>query len=351
MDYCSTCRRHLNGALVCPGCGAYAPDIAPNATADSAAPFAPGPAADPVSGDGFAAHPAPTFPPPGTATPPFAWEPTPGPGEAAPAARDASFAGAGDSIHGTAAGAVSAGAADGAVAAAGASDASDGWQRPGRAARRRQRARWKKTQRRALVATAVALVGGGLTVASLDRHTADRAQAAPAPGAPHTDSVGRQPAGHTGTATGDADLGPASPASPARPSTRHTHQPATTATAPQDTATVQVVHPYSAAPHTTAAVPAPAAARPSAPAPRSGGSGSSVTSSGSSGSSSGSGGDRSPGTTTQQTQQTSQPTGSDGSGSGSGTAQTSPTTTSPAQTSPSSTSSSQQLCLLVVCLG
>ena len=26
MDYCSSCRRHLNGALVCPGCGAYAPD-------------------------------------------------------------------------------------------------------------------------------------------------------------------------------------------------------------------------------------------------------------------------------------------------------------------------------------
>src|SRR5689334_2104645 len=33
MDYCSSCRRHLNGALVCPGCGAYAPDIAPT-TAD-----------------------------------------------------------------------------------------------------------------------------------------------------------------------------------------------------------------------------------------------------------------------------------------------------------------------------
>ncbi|MGW7290181.1 LysE family translocator, partial [Streptomyces sp. NPDC054847] len=31
MDYCSSCRRHLNGALVCPGCGAYAPDIAPPA--------------------------------------------------------------------------------------------------------------------------------------------------------------------------------------------------------------------------------------------------------------------------------------------------------------------------------
>ncbi|MER6981709.1 hypothetical protein ABT317_33260, partial [Streptomyces carpinensis] len=51
MDYCSTCRRHLNGALVCPGCGAYAPDIAPNATADSALPFAPGPAADPAPDD------------------------------------------------------------------------------------------------------------------------------------------------------------------------------------------------------------------------------------------------------------------------------------------------------------
>ena len=30
MDYCSSCRRNLNGALVCPGCGAYAADIAPS---------------------------------------------------------------------------------------------------------------------------------------------------------------------------------------------------------------------------------------------------------------------------------------------------------------------------------
>ncbi len=29
MDYCSACRRKLNGALVCSGCGAYAPDIDP----------------------------------------------------------------------------------------------------------------------------------------------------------------------------------------------------------------------------------------------------------------------------------------------------------------------------------
>ncbi|WP_456294300.1 SCO2400 family protein, partial [Streptomyces chartreusis] len=45
MDYCSSCRRHLNGALVCPGCGAYAPDIAPSAAGGPAASAVPGPAA------------------------------------------------------------------------------------------------------------------------------------------------------------------------------------------------------------------------------------------------------------------------------------------------------------------
>ncbi|MGW0083265.1 SCO2400 family protein [Streptomyces sp. NPDC003393] len=317
MDYCSTCRRHLNGALVCPGCGAYAPDIAPNVTADSALPFVPGPAADPVF----------SFTPP----------------DVAPGAVPA---GAVDGMSAT--------ATDGGPEAtdrtsAAAADAAAVRQRPGRAARRRQRARWKKTQRRALVATAVALVGGGLTVASLDRHTAGPAQAAPAPSTPHTDSVGRQPAGYTGTATGDAGPGQASPASPARPSTRPAHQSPTTAPAPRDTATAQNLHPYSAAPHTTAAVPAPAAAYPSAPARQPDGSGGSVTSSGASGSSGtsdGSSGDRSPGTTTQQTQQTSQPAASDGSGSG--TAQSSPTT-APSPASPSSTS--PHLCLLVLCLG
>ena len=37
MDYCSSCRRHLNGALICPGCGDYAPDIAPSAQRSRAA--------------------------------------------------------------------------------------------------------------------------------------------------------------------------------------------------------------------------------------------------------------------------------------------------------------------------
>ncbi|MGV9452482.1 SCO2400 family protein [Streptomyces sp. NPDC003635] len=121
MDYCSTCRRHLNGALVCPGCGAYAPDIAPPLPMAPAAPLARDPwdeIALPAQGP--------------AAAPRAETDPMP----AAP---------------------------------------------QGRAARRRQRARWKKNQRKAVVATAVALVGGGLTVASLNGQSANRAQATTAP--------------------------------------------------------------------------------------------------------------------------------------------------------------------------
>ncbi|MGW1745183.1 SCO2400 family protein [Streptomyces sp. NPDC002092] len=123
MDYCSSCRRHLNGALVCPGCGAYAPDIAP------------------VTSHG---RPAPA--PAATAMWPEVEEPP---------ETDAY----GD-------------AETGAAAAIPLSE--------GRAARRRQRARWKKNQRKAVVATAVALVGGGLTLASMDRGSGHRAEAATA---------------------------------------------------------------------------------------------------------------------------------------------------------------------------
>ncbi|MET8981841.1 hypothetical protein ABZX85_40235 [Streptomyces sp. NPDC004539] len=124
MDYCSTCRRHLNGALVCPGCGAYAPDIAP----------LPGGAPAPIVAS-TAAPVHEVFP-----------DVTARPDEPDSAEYDAT-----------------------AVTPA------------GRAARRRQRERWRKTQRRALVATAVALVGGGLTVASMNRQSTDRTQAASAP--------------------------------------------------------------------------------------------------------------------------------------------------------------------------
>ncbi|MEV7499659.1 hypothetical protein [Streptomyces sp. NPDC093018] len=130
MDYCSECRRHLNGALVCPGCGAYAPDIAPPGTGGSPA--------------GAAGTEVTSFP--------GEFEPASDPFPSAPA--------------------------DGGTPA----DVEDAPPlREGRAARRRQLARWKKSRRRAVVATAVALVGGGLTLASMDRHTADRAQAATLP--------------------------------------------------------------------------------------------------------------------------------------------------------------------------
>lgn len=130
MDYCSSCRRHLNGALVCPGCGAYAPDIAP--------PTGHGHGYDGNDGldafDAFAAK-RPARPEPD----PFE------PFEETPAAEAALPAG------------------------------------DGRAARRRQRARWKKSRRKAVLATTVALVGGGLALSTLDQGSDHRAEAATAP--------------------------------------------------------------------------------------------------------------------------------------------------------------------------
>ncbi|MDX3632592.1 hypothetical protein [Streptomyces europaeiscabiei] len=222
MDYCTSCRRHLNGALVCPGCGAYAPDIAP-ATIDSrvapsrptgtaagsvviplppttpAAPMVPtlpaatwgygatddgwldGPVADEPRADGFTAE--------GFAADGFA--------------ADGPTSGIRDAEVGTDADAV----ADMDVDVAGVPAAPQG-----RAARRRQVARWKKNQRRAVVATAVALVGGGLTVLGMDRQSTDRTQAATAPDAESLGSVeeqgsqrGRTPATETDDARRTAD--------------------------------------------------------------------------------------------------------------------------------------------------
>lgn len=134
MDYCSTCRRHLNGALVCPGCGAYAPDIAPLAVGTRA----------PYATTGGAERQAPAAP----------WnEVDSGAEELGRAPQEQPY----DDSDVPAPAPV------------------------GRAARRRQRERWKKTQRRALVATAVALVGGGMTVSSLNRQSTERTQTATAP--------------------------------------------------------------------------------------------------------------------------------------------------------------------------
>ncbi|MFE4996671.1 hypothetical protein ACFRH4_36180 [Streptomyces mirabilis] len=150
MDYCSSCRRHLNGALVCPGCGAYAPDIAPAGADRGLVPTWVGMA---PTGTAVSASV------PWEYTASEAWHDHPLDDEAAVEAglEEASQT---DPY----------GDLDGAALAP-----------QGRAARRRQLARWKKNQRRAVVATAVALVGGGLTVASMDRQSGDRAQAATAP--------------------------------------------------------------------------------------------------------------------------------------------------------------------------
>ncbi|CAM5301334.1 hypothetical protein SPURM210S_06669 [Streptomyces purpurascens] len=166
MDYCSSCRRHLNGALVCPGCGAYAPDIDP-----SAADGRTGPAAPPAWREGNVWDDRTVWDGArsGTRELPLAYT---GPfgGRENPATDPAG----GHEIPDTdpSGGHGSAGTA-----------AADDYQVPqqGRAARRRQMARWKKNQRRAVVATAVALVGGGLTVAAMKGDSTPGVQAATAP--------------------------------------------------------------------------------------------------------------------------------------------------------------------------
>lgn len=171
MDFCYTCQRIVNGALVCPGCGAYAPEPAPAAATvpgghhDGMYPTGPQAGFAP---EGFppAAHPAEPAPLPEYAPAPHAgmtrfeqalfeppaFEPTaseptafapaeaPGGGEKPPAESVLGPAAIAPTLH------------------------------RGRAARRRQMARWKKSRRRAGVATAFALFSGGVTVASLHAH-------------------------------------------------------------------------------------------------------------------------------------------------------------------------------------
>ncbi|MEW2625459.1 hypothetical protein [Streptomyces sp. NPDC048106] len=254
MDYCSECRRHLNGALVCPGCGAYAPDIAPPGTLRHDGPVAAGPGTTAFS-SGFEPAPDPFRPD---------FEPAPGPFPGEPS---------------TTAG-----------ASADVDDAPP--VREGRAARRRQQARWKKNQRRAVVATAVALVGGGLTLASMDRHTAGRAQAAALPDdgamgtATRPEAPGQDPGPSAAPSTSPAHHATPTTRTPggAAPAVRQTpvtHRrtapsdprpdaaaPATPVTAAQPAST-----PTPASPATgSTSTPAPSAPSTPAPAPATGGS-------------------------------------------------------------------------------
>ncbi|WP_444852220.1 SCO2400 family protein [Streptomyces sp. NPDC000229] len=191
MDYCSACRRNLNGAFVCPGCGAYAPDIAPaaprlhSAVASTATTLEATP-----SPEGFDDATA------GTSRPD-----TPGPGPS--------------------------GGFESAVPTG-----------QGRAARRRQLARWKKHRRRAVAATAVALVGGGLTVAVLPsaRPSTSHTHAAPPPEPPAT-PTSTSHSGNAGGGTSSAQ--PATSATPHTPATRHpgAQQPKAAAAEWRDTPT------------------------------------------------------------------------------------------------------------------
>lgn len=299
MDYCSSCRRHLNGALVCPGCGAYAPDIAPSAIGGPTASAAPSAVA--------------------TGTP--AWEtpaadtwydgcfreetvPSAGLDETAPVAPPADVEGV-------------------AVAP------------EGRAARRRQRARWKKNQRRAVVATAVALVGGGLTVSAMNRGATDKAQAATAPVNPNTAVAEQQATELTRPASTPPDTREAP-----RTDTSSSHVSPTDAA--REPVTTQ---------HTTRQFTRPDVASTPSAAATTGPQSQGVTSAAGGANTGGSGGsgsaDSGSGGTAAEQEQTPAPTATDGSDSGSDSG----TSTSPSSPAPEATSPAQLCVLNLVCLG
>lgn len=146
MDYCSTCRRTLNGVFVCPGCGAYAPDIAPSGSHVHHTPSTVAVMSEISHTREFDAFPGFQDP------------------EDAQVDVDVPIGPSTTSAT-------------------------------GRAARRRRMADWKKQRRRAVVASTVALVGGGLTLAFMpsSRPSAGQAQASSTPDpstAPSTSSAG-----------------------------------------------------------------------------------------------------------------------------------------------------------------
>ncbi|MFD6326225.1 hypothetical protein ACFWOL_25930 [Streptomyces sp. NPDC058442] len=319
MDYCSTCRRHLNGALVCPGCGAYAPDIAPS-----------------VMGGRTVPGPSTTTAPPGA--------------EATGGTRGTERvdAGAGTLPDADLASTYVDVDVDPAAEPASAMSAPTG-----RAARRRQLARWKKTQRRALVATAVALVGGGLTVASMDRGSGDRTQAATAPEVTGMGGV-KEPAG---PAEQYGDPEPvATPPGTHRPSPDRPAQPASddapdprsagTASAPDTASTPGTASDTRPDDATDAPTTAPPPARTASGAEAGSGSGSV----------SGPGSAEGPGAATRPTNPPAEASGSGGGNGGSkgpvdrgGSQPAAPDPSTPPPDSPGTPRS--ELCLLVICLG
>ncbi|MEU2286635.1 hypothetical protein ABZ614_32700 [Streptomyces sp. NPDC013178] len=305
MDYCSSCHRHLNGALVCPGCGAYAPDIAPATTGGRIVPA-------PVSTVSLRTTAAPE---------PTAWDAwlDDRPGDEVDAA------------------ALRSGVEEAAPPSDPSGDLEDVPVAPqGRAARRRQRARWKKSQRRAVVATAVALVGGGLTLASMDRQSGDHTQAATAPKDPGNGALEEQSAQDYLPTAAQPDAQRSSPASaPQTPisddTPRRQH-----ASAPLPTTPSHAQADAAAAPRTVTV----SKSQSQSTAGSSGGTAYDGTDSYSGGSSnSGSG------ASDTTTSQGSAATATDATDPGTTTPGTSQANPAPASTAPS------ELCVLVLCLG
>ncbi|MFD3564714.1 hypothetical protein ACFWVU_34395 [Streptomyces sp. NPDC058686] len=278
MDYCSSCRRTLNGALVCPGCGAYAPDIAPPTTTSfqSTVPrssHAAGSASSASSSSLFGISPAA--------------DRGHGGGSAVAAGASGSYAGSGsyaepfDDFDAFSTAKAFDVADAGGEAAVGSADVSApvASSQTGRAARRRKLAQWKKNKRRAVAATAVAIVGGGLTIAALPNDASpDRthASAAPdpvatSPALANTDSSTDTPddrASRSGSDRSHKSTGPRH----ARPATAPAPATSTASTgAPRHAAPARTAAPHTdSAPAATHTAPAPQTSSP-APAGQSGG--------------------------------------------------------------------------------
>lgn len=312
MDYCSSCRRHLNSALVCPGCGAYAPDIAP--VTDGGRTVSALPAA-------AAADDAANAVPSWERTASDTWQDTHPQGGAALGAglADAPATDPYGEFEGVGEGAPPA--------------------PQGRAARRRERAAWKKNKRRAVVATTVALIGGGLTLSSMERNSGDRAQAATAPELPRTNIGGEEPtAEHTDPKSQGSDK-PRSSSTPSQSAA--TNAPKEQSATPAYSAPQRVQPDTATAPRTTL----PLVPKPKPSSPSSDGSGS-----GQSGQSSQGGTGTDTQTPTPAPSEDANSGSGSGSGSGSDSGSGSNTGTTPTSPAPEATPPAK-LCLLVICLG
>ncbi len=306
MDYCYTCSRILNGALVCPGCGAYAPGIDPHP--QPGAGFE-GPQFDGTHGRAYYSG----LDQPGGGHPEFIPAELPPLASAPMALADDEEAGPqdeGGSVLGPAALAPTL--------------------HRGRAARRRQMARWKKSRRRAGAAAAVALFGGGLSFAALNSQSA-KGPATASADSDNVTSVDLESGTQQVSTPGQHNAAPTGSTTHHATSTQHgtsslpVAHPTQTSTDSVNTIPVAFTRPAtSQSTQTTASTPAPVTTQ----APTSG-----DTSGGGSTASSGSG------STTD-------------TGSGSTTSPSTPPSTPPDSTAPSTPPPhGQQLCLLIICLG